>query len=132
VNPRTWNVPRLGDSRGTDEGATSINCDKMTVKELSAVLAERVMKWRVAPDRFLLDGRRWLPRWRFQPAEKIEDAFRLLEALDPGEYDMAGRGADNFCVRIRLENGGVGEASDKSKARAITYAVARAMGVDAT
>jgi hypothetical protein len=72
-----------------------------------------------------------LPRLRFQPAEKIEDAFRLLEALDPEEYDMAGRRADNFCVWIRLENG-VGEASDKSKARAITYAVARAIGVDVT
>jgi hypothetical protein len=112
-------------------GPVSINCDKMTVKELTAVLAARVMKWGVAPDRFILDGRRWLPRWRFRPAERIEDAFRLLEALDPEQYDMAGRGADNFCV-IRLHNGGVGEASDKSKARAITYAVARAIGVDVT
>jgi hypothetical protein len=90
------------------------------------------MKWGVAPDRFILEGRRWLPRWRFRPVERIEDAFRLIEALDPEEYDMAGRGADNFSVRIRLENGGHGEASDKSKARAITYAVARAIGVDVT
>jgi hypothetical protein len=113
-------------------GPASINCDKMTVKELTAVLAERVMKWGVAPGRFLMDGRRWLPRWRFQPTERIEDAFRLLEALDPEAYDMAGRGAGNFSVRIRLGNGGHGEASDKSKARAITYAVARAIGVDVT
>ena len=103
-----------------------------TPKELTAVLAARVMKWGVAPNRFLLDGRRWVPRWRFRPAEKIEDAFRLLEALNPEEYDMAGRRSDNFCVRIRLDNGAIGEASDESKARAITYAVARAIGIDVT
>jgi len=96
----------------------------VTSEDLSATLAARVMKWGVAPDRFILEGRRWLPRWRFRPVERIEDAFRLIEALDPEEYDMAGRGADNFSVRIRLENGGHGEASDKSKARAI--------GVDVT
>ena len=104
----------------------------LTTEDLAGILAARVMKWGVAPDRFLLEGRRWLPRWRFQPAERIEDAFRLLEALDPEEYDMARRGANHFCVRIRLENGGNVEASDKSKARAITYAVARAIGVDVT
>jgi hypothetical protein len=104
----------------------------VTSEDLTSILSARVMKWGIAPDRFLLDGRRWLPRWRFQPAERIEDAFRLLEALDPEQYDMAGRGADNFCVRIRLHNGGIGEASCKSKAQAITYAVAQAIGVDVT
>jgi hypothetical protein len=101
-------------------------------KELISILAVRVMKWGVAPERFLMDGRRWLPRWRFQPIERIEDAFRLLEALGPKEYTMAGRGADNFCVQIRLHNGGISEASYKSKAQAITYAVAQAIGVDVT
>jgi hypothetical protein len=103
-----------------------------TTEELSAILAARVMKWEVAPSRFLLSGRRWLPRWRFRPTERIEDAFRSLDALDTEEYDMAGRGAENVRVRILLHNGGIGEASDKSRARAITYAVARAIGVDAT
>jgi hypothetical protein len=101
-------------------------------EDLTAILSERVMRWGVAPDRFILEGRRWLPRWRFRPVERIEDAFRLLDALDPEEYDMAGRGAEHFRVRILLHNGGIGEASDKSRARAITYAVARAIGVDAT
>ena len=101
-------------------------------QDLTAILAERVMKWGVAPDRFLLDGRRWVPRWRFRPAERIEDAFRLLETLDPAEYFMQGQGAECFAVRVRLRNGGIGEASGKSKARTITYAVARAIGVDIT
>jgi hypothetical protein len=104
----------------------------MTMEDLTSILAAQVMKWGVAPDRFILEGRRWLPRWRFRPAERVEDAFRLLEALDPEEYDMTGRRAENFRVRILLHNGGVGEASDKSKACAITHAVARAIGVDVT
>ena len=104
----------------------------VTSEDLSATLAARVMKWGVAPDRFLLDGRRWLPRWRFRPTERIEDAFRLLEALDPEEYTMRGRRADEFRVRVGLHNGDIGEATDKSKAQAITYAVARAIGVDVT
>jgi hypothetical protein len=105
---------------------------KVTSEDLSAILAARVMKWCVTSDRFVLDGRRWLPRWRFRPTERIEDAFRLLEALNPEEYIMRGRRADEFWVRVRLHKGGVGEASDKSQARAITYAVARAIGVDVT
>jgi hypothetical protein len=102
-----------------------------TAEDLTSILAVRVMKWGIAPDRFVLEGRRWLPRWRFRPVERIEDAFRLLEALDPEEYDMRGRGTDDFWVRVLLHNGASGEASDKSRARAITYAVARAIG-DAT
>ena len=101
-------------------------------QDLTAILARRVMNWDVAPDRFLLDGRCWLPRWRFQPTRNIQDAFRLLEAANPEEYIMRGGRADEFWVRVRLRDGGIGEASDKSKACAITYAVARAIGVDVT
>jgi hypothetical protein len=101
-----------------------------TAEDLTGILAERVMKWGVAPDRFLMGGRRWLPRWRFQPTKSIQDAFRLLEALNPEEYIMRGRRAEEFWVRVRLHKGGVGEASNKSKACAITYAIARAIGVD--
>jgi hypothetical protein len=40
-------------------------------EHLAAVLAERVMRWGVGPDRFLLSNRCWLPRWRFQPTESM-------------------------------------------------------------
>ena len=103
-----------------------------TKEDLTAILAEQVMRWGVAPDRFLLEGRRWLPRWRFQPVKSIEDAFRLLEELNPHEYTMNGGATGDFRVRVRLHNGCFGEATDKSKARAITTAVARAIGVDFT
>jgi hypothetical protein len=101
----------------------------MTTEHLAAALAERVLGWGVAPDRFLLGGRRWLPRWRFQPADSLVDAFRALDAADPDEYSMSAVKGDIFCVRVRLHNRS-GEARDHSKPRAITYALARALGLE--
>lgn len=97
-------------------------------EQLTAILAERVMCWRVGPDRFLLGGRRWLPRWRFQPAKRIDDAFRLLERVAPQEYSMGEIEGGGFWVKIRAADV-VGEATESSKARAITFAIARAIGL---
>jgi hypothetical protein len=91
-------------------------------------IAERVMGWEVAPDRFLLGDRRWLPRWRFQPTEKLEDAFRLLDAAMPQQYKMGREAAGLFWVRVRIA-GKTGEARHHSKPRAITQAVARALQI---
>jgi len=44
----------------------------MTGDQLTVTLGERVMGWRVGPDHFLMGNRRWLPRWRFQPDERLE------------------------------------------------------------
>ena len=101
----------------------------MTADQLTAVLAERVMHWRVGPDRFLTGRRRWIPRWRFNPTEKLVDAFDLLEAADPEEYSMGANRTGAFWVRVRLR-GGKGEARNTSKARAIAHAVARAIGIN--
>ena len=51
----------------------------MTSEHLTAVLAERVMGSTVRRDRFMIGSRGWMPRWRFQPLERIEDAFALLD-----------------------------------------------------
>ncbi len=101
----------------------------MTTDKLTATLAERVMRWGVAADRFLLPNREWRPRWRFRPIDNLNDAFRLLEASAPEEYTMGADRDGVFWVQIRVK-GVVGEARDTSKARAITLAVARAIGVD--
>jgi len=101
----------------------------MTDDQLTAILAERVMGWRVGPERFLLGQRRWMPRWRFQPATRFEDAFRLLERLVPDEYTMGAAPNGGFWVKIRAA-GVVGEATESSKARAITFAIARAIGLE--
>lgn len=101
----------------------------MTDDHLTVILAERVMGWGVGPDRFLMGNRGWLPRWRFQPAECVEDAVRLLEEAAPQEYSMGGDDKGNFQVRVRIGDA-AGEASGTSKPRAITFAIARALGIE--
>lgn len=101
----------------------------MTNENLAAVLAKRVMGWGVGPDRFLTGNRGWTPRWRFQPTEKLADALRLLEAATPAEYDMRGGDAGSFSVRVRIGDSEA-EASSNCKPRAITCAIARAIGIE--
>ena len=101
----------------------------MTSEHLAAILAERVMGWTVGPDRFMMGNRGWMPRWRFQPAEKLEDAFRLLEEAAPQEYSIGGDDKGNVHVQVRIA-GMAGEARGTSRPLAITYAIARAVGIE--
>ncbi len=100
----------------------------MTPDHLTAALAERIMGWSIAPDRFLMGGRRWIPRWRFQPTANLDDAFKLLERAAPQDYAMGDDGK-GFWVRVRIGKA-VGQARDRSKARAITIALAQALGLE--
>ena len=100
-----------------------------TTERLTALLAERVMRWGVSPDRFLMANRGWMPRWRFQPAERLDDAFRLLEEATPEEYSICGDETGNTRVQVRIA-GRLGEARGTSKALAITQAIARAVGIE--
>ena len=95
-------------------------------EDLTSVLARRVMRWGVAPERFLVGKRRWIPRWRFQPTERLEDAFRLLEEAAPRRYTMGRDGQGPFRVEVQIGEE-TGRAHDLSKPRAITLAVARAL-----
>jgi hypothetical protein len=99
------------------------------VDNLTAALAQRVMGWHVAPDRFLLEGRSWIPSWRFQPLERLHDALRLLEASNASEYFIHKRRERGVSVRVELK-GSFGEAYEESLPKAITFAVARAVGLD--
>lgn len=101
----------------------------MTHDQLMAILAERVMGWTVGPDRFLMGNRGWMPRWRFQPVENLEDAFRLLEQAAPQEYSISGDDKGKIHVQVRIA-GTAGDARGTSKPLAITYAVARAIGIE--
>jgi hypothetical protein len=101
----------------------------MTSDRLTATLAERVMRWGVAPHRFLTGNRGWIPRWRFQPMKNIEDAFQLLDEIDPDECRMSKCRDADWTIRITTR-GTVGCAQDASIARAITLAVARAIDLD--
>jgi hypothetical protein len=101
----------------------------MTSPELTALLAKQVMRWTVHPGCYMMENRRWSPAWRFQPTKKLEHAFRLLDAADPEEYSINARRGGTITVRVQI--GGItGEASDVSKALAITHAVARAIGLE--
>jgi len=101
----------------------------MTSEHLTAMLAERVMGWSEAPDRFLTGKRGWIPRWKFRPTERLTDAFRLLEAAKPRQYTMQCGEDGLFTVRVQIGNVN-GEARDLSKPRAISYAIARATGIE--
>jgi hypothetical protein len=95
---------------------------------LTDELARRIMAWEVAPDRFLMGGRHWIPRWRFRPTERLDDAFRLLGTASPRQYTMGWDEKGTFWVNVQIGDS-AGDARDESKPRAITYAVARAIGI---
>jgi hypothetical protein len=101
----------------------------MTAEALISELAQRVMGWGVAPDRYLIGNRSWIPRWRFQPLDRLEDAFRLLEKAQPEHYNMGLDGSGCFSVEVRIA-GKLGVARDELKPRAITLAIARALGLE--
>jgi hypothetical protein len=101
----------------------------MTNDNLSAWLAEWIMRWTVGRDRFLMDGRRWIPRWRFQPTKNLENALALLDAADADECSIIRRRGSDWSVTIIIGDG-TGKAQDPSQARAITLAVAQAVGLD--
>jgi hypothetical protein len=108
------------------EVVTGLAPDAIRAIDVTASLAERVMGWSVAPDGYLVGNRSWIPRWCFQPLERLEDALRLLEQAQPEYYSM-GAGADGvFSVQVRIRGCG-GEARHESKPRAITLAIARAV-----
>lgn len=101
----------------------------LTDEHLTATPAELVRKWRAGPDRFMLGGRRWLPRWIFQPTNRLEDAFRLPGRLAPQEYSMGAAEKGGFWARVRV-GGTAGNARDSSQPQAITFAIARAIGLE--
>ncbi len=118
-------------SRARKEMPPTAESEKRAVSndKLTAVLAERVMGWRVGPQRFLLEGRRWMPRWRFRPTDRLADAFKLLERVTAEHCDMGQTPQGFFVVELQI-GGGHGRACEKSKPLAITLAVARALGLD--
>ena len=103
----------------------------MTAEQLTALLAEHVMQWRVGPTRFQMGNRGWLPRSRFRPTERIQDAFRVLLAAEPSEYTMAGGKGTSSWARVRID-GAFGEASASSLPTAICLAIARCIGIQGT
>jgi hypothetical protein len=95
---------------------------------LTEELACQVMGWRATPDRFIKSGRSWIPKWRFAPFTRLEDAFRLLEA-SASSYTLRASSRGVFTAEVSVASR-TGWASGQSKATIITVAVARAIGLD--
>lgn len=100
----------------------------MTDSMLIDRLAQQVLLWRVGPDRFITGNRSWLPKWRFNPLHRIEDAFLLLDHSESARYVISQTGGR---FQVEVEQGGrIGKAADSSKPRAITLALARSLGLE--
>ncbi len=101
----------------------------MTADQFTAILAQRVMNWRVGLNRYLTGNRHWISLWRFQPLDRLTDAARLLEAAAPERYTM--HADKNGLVSVRVQIAGrAGEARERSRSRAIALAIARAIQID--
>jgi hypothetical protein len=99
----------------------------MTDQSLTDELAERVLGWRAMPDRYVKSARSWLPKWRFQPLVRIEDAFQLLEASASG-YRLEAAECGTLTAEISIR-GVTAKATGRFPARTITVAVARGLGM---
>jgi hypothetical protein len=136
---------KLGKWGDNMPAKTAVKHEAVNEDVLTARLGETVMGWRVAPDRFLRPGRSWLPRWRFRPFEDMLDALQLLERA--ADWFSLTSDCNTFTVHVRIEDreakesirivpaeSRVGDKADKTardpRARAITIAIARALGIE--
>jgi hypothetical protein len=99
----------------------------MSDDRLNEELARQVLGWKVAPNRFIKSGRSWIPKWRFNPLERLEDAFHLLDLVASG-YRLEVCEGGMFTAEVRVGSR-TGKTSGELKARTITLAVAEAFGL---
>lgn len=99
----------------------------MSEARLTELLAGRVLGWKPAPGRFIKPDRGWTPTWQFAPLKRIEDAFLLLDRA-AGDYTLESA-AGVFTVQVRIGKR-TGKASGEQKPRAITLALAAALGLE--
>ena len=100
----------------------------MNDARLTEELARRVMGWKVAPDRFITSGRRWLRKSRFSPMTSIDDAFQLLNRTG-ADYRLTAVKGKPFTAEVQVGDRS-GKDSGDGKAKTITVALARALGIE--
>jgi hypothetical protein len=101
-----------------------VNDDRLTEK-----LAAVVLGWKTAPGRFIKPDRGWTPRWSFAPFTKVEDAFLLLDRAS-SHYSLTTNKRLGFCAEVHV-GVRIGKAAGEPKARALTLALTRALGLEA-
>jgi hypothetical protein len=102
---------------------------EMNDDRLRDELAHRLLGWKVGPDRFIKSGRTWIPKWRFNPLSRLEDAFLLLDRAG-GSYLLSFDSDGVFTVEVQVGER-IAKANGEPKARAITLAISRALGIGA-
>jgi hypothetical protein len=100
----------------------------VTSDQLAAILAERVIGWRVGPKRILTGGRTWIARWRFQPLRRLEHALQLLDKAN-GQYTLTRAENGTYTALVTVGNRH-GSATGKCEAASITVALALALGIE--
>jgi hypothetical protein len=98
----------------------------VTDRQLADALAERVLGWRPAPDRYIKSGRSWITRSRFRPLTDIRDALRLADALTKDYSLLANPGG--FTAEVR-HSGRIGRATARNQTRAVSLAVGKVIGI---
>jgi hypothetical protein len=97
-------------------------------EQFTAFLAERIMGWKAGPDRFVKSGRTWIPRNRFRPLARLEDAFLLL-CHAASNYRLTS--VDGlFTAEVQI-GARTGKATGEPKARTISLAIGQALGIEA-
>jgi hypothetical protein len=97
-------------------------------ERLTDRLAEGVMGWRLAPGRYLKSGRGWISRPKFRPLHDVRDAFRLVYTM-AADYSLT-RKQGGGCTAIVRSADQTGTVTAASEARAISLAVAAAIGLE--
>lgn len=99
----------------------------MTLDDLAAVLAKRFLGLRPTRDRFMKPDGSWMPRWRFAPFSRLEDAFLLLDRA-ASEFTLSKVDGGTFTAEVRI-GGRTGRAGGDNKAQTISLAIANAVGM---
>ena len=100
-----------------------MNDDRLTER-----LAAEVFGWRTAPGRFIKSERSWTPRHRFAPLTRLDDAFQLVDRVATAcKLTMIKGGG--FAAEVQVGTR-VGKATGEPKARTLTTALARALGLE--
>ena len=118
---------RRGEAQSKSREHVSDSDGALSVQRATDQLATRVMGWRTAPDRFIKSNRSWIPRWRFQPFAELADAFQILDRA-ARHYTLSYDGR-TFTADVQTDTGR-GVCSGEHKPKAITLALARALGLE--
>jgi hypothetical protein len=115
--------PPTSQPTRSDPGVQVVKDNRLTDQ-----LVAEVLGWRTAPGRFLKADRSWAPRHRFAPLTRLDDAFQLVDRVATACKLTMIKGT-GFAAEVQVGTC-VGKATGEPKARTLTTALARALGLE--